>query len=265
MKRAAILVILAFVAFAQFPMYNYGPADWDPTVGAWAEYQMTGENDGKMKFSVVDMQENLFWYEFITTDDESGDVSKIKILSSGDPTQKNQTLRFVTQQNDEQPVEMVFQLDEEELEEMEAQAEEIAKEQDEEVSYDEGFENIGTEKITVLAGTFDAIHLITKDENGEKTGDFWVSDQVKFMGLVKMITDDGQMELLAYGNEGAKSEITGEPEVIEMPRNTGDIFKMMGESAKEGAKEGAKEAAKETAKEAAKEGIKEGVKGLLGF
>jgi hypothetical protein len=68
---------------------------------------------------------------------------------------------------------------------------------------------LGTETVTVPAGTFEAYHIRPSDqEMGE--GDVWVSPDAPF-GLVKGAGDDGSMTLIEAGT-GAISTITETPQ-----------------------------------------------------
>ncbi|HEV1996118.1 MAG TPA: hypothetical protein VGR03_17425 [Candidatus Acidoferrum sp.] len=55
-----------------------------------------------------------------------------------------------------------------------------------------GAERVGTETITVPAGTFACEHWRANDG----TSDFWISDKVRPMGLVKTVGKDSSMVLL---------------------------------------------------------------------
>lgn len=71
-------------------------------------------------------------------------------------------------------------------------------------------EVVGTERVTVPAGTFETMHLRA---SGEWTGDVWVALEVPFR-LVQMQSDEGEMVLVGYGDD-ATSSITETPQ--EMP------------------------------------------------
>ncbi len=64
---------------------------------------------------------------------------------------------------------------------------------------------VGTERVTVRAGTFAARHF----RDAQAGYDAWVSDAVPF-GLVKTTSPSGTIELAAQGS-GAESGITGQP------------------------------------------------------
>lgn len=76
-------------------------------------------------------------------------------------------------------------------------------------------EKIGTESVTVPAGTFECEHY-RKEVAGGKTVDYWFSTKVLPYGLVKMTSADTTMTLKKMlSNE--TSHIKGEPQKLEMP------------------------------------------------
>jgi hypothetical protein len=69
----------------------------------------------------------------------------------------------------------------------------------------EKWHQVGTETITVPAGTFSCAHW--KKDAG--TGDVWVSDKVSPMGMVKSVTESGSSMVLLKVITGATDHITG--------------------------------------------------------
>jgi hypothetical protein len=75
-------------------------------------------------------------------------------------------------------------------------------------------ELVGTEIVTVPAGTFTCQHYRNQGQHG--TTDMWVSTDVTPYAMVKMVSSDTTMELeKVLTNE--KSHITGEPQKMQMP------------------------------------------------
>jgi len=73
-------------------------------------------------------------------------------------------------------------------------------------------EKVGTESVTVPAGTFDCDHYQKKDMQGN-VFDFWVSTKIAPYGLVKMTSPNMSMVLKkTLSNE--TSHITGEPQAM---------------------------------------------------
>jgi hypothetical protein len=76
-------------------------------------------------------------------------------------------------------------------------------------------EKVGTETITVPAGTFECDHYRKKGPRGDV--DVWVSSKVPPYSMVKMASGEMVMELQkVLSNE--TSHIKGEPQKMEMPR-----------------------------------------------
>jgi len=74
---------------------------------------------------------------------------------------------------------------------------------------------VGSESVTVPAGTFDCEHY--RKQTAEGTVDVWVSTKVSPYGTVKMTS--GQMTMVlekVLSNE--TSHIKGEPQKFEMPK-----------------------------------------------
>lgn len=283
MKNSVLLVIVTIFAvalMAQYPPIMTGPGTIDPIQGAWAQYDMTTEDGDEfdVRYAIVGEHDcgdegqkvDCYWFEYRMKDKKSGEKTITKILTAGDPSKQQYTMRMVTQQNDEKPMELVYKFSEEQMEEAESTAEETEYDYEDYEKMDDSIEELGTETITVPAGTFKCYHMEVKGDKGKTEGEYWFSKDVAFMGIVKSKDIDGsEMILTAYDNSGAESEITGEPEVVEIPTSADEYFKELGESfkegAKEGVKEGVKEGAKESAKEEAKKGVKKGIKSLIGF
>jgi hypothetical protein len=75
-------------------------------------------------------------------------------------------------------------------------------------------EKIGTESITVPAGTFECDHF-RRQENG-KPVDYWISSKVPPYSLVKMSGPDTSM-VLEKVLSGETTHIKGEPQKMQMP------------------------------------------------
>jgi hypothetical protein len=69
-----------------------------------------------------------------------------------------------------------------------------------------GGEDLGSETITVPAGTFTCQHYRSKSG-----GEVWISQKVSPYGLVKSKSNDSSMELIKVIS-GAKDQITGTPQ-----------------------------------------------------
>jgi hypothetical protein len=75
-------------------------------------------------------------------------------------------------------------------------------------------ELVGTESVTVPAGTFTCQHYRKQEKNGQ--ADYWIATQVASIGWVKMTTPDMTMVLTKIlTNE--TTHIKGEPKKMQMP------------------------------------------------
>ena len=75
-------------------------------------------------------------------------------------------------------------------------------------------EMLGTESVTVPAGTFTAEHF--RSTNNGRTSDVWASTKVAPYGLVKMTSADTNMVLVKVLDHET-SQITGEPQKMNFP------------------------------------------------
>lgn len=74
---------------------------------------------------------------------------------------------------------------------------------------------VSTGPLTVVGGTFKSDHFKAKDRRGRKI-QFWVSEGVPVIGLVKLLSPGMRLELVKYG-QNAKSMITEKPGKLPFP------------------------------------------------
>ena len=240
LKTLVLTAMLSGIVLGQVPQfYNpfagiSSPETGPMKVGAWTKYKITSakpeeeHSPSTLKLSLVGEEktkgQNLFWFEIDMTD-QNGDRDIIKYLTKLDElnTQKGY-MSIIFKHNDEPAVEYEFEIPEEQPE---YQAEttysnETSKERKQETSTPNF--TVDEQTITVPAGTFKCKHFVTvNEENGEKT-EVWVSSKVPLMGIVKMVSDDGEMVLTAYDTKGAKSAITETPKKINMTQMMHQMF-----------------------------------------
>lgn len=268
---ALFLIVCVASVFAQFEMMSGTSGVVDYKNGAWAEYKT--EVDGKdalIRYAIVGTEKiegkDCFWWEYRVKDVKSGETNKIKMLTSGKPEDRTGTISFIAQKNDEEAIEYVFKVNYDSLQANAEEMEKIAEQYEvpeTETQADDDIKMLGRQTITVPAGTFDCQHIQVLDDKGKVESEVWISEKV-MMGIVKSKDRDKNVsELNAYGNDGAKSEITGTPKRVEVDPD--EFQRQLAQSVKEGVKEAVKEAVKESAKETAKDAVKQGVKGLFKF
>lgn len=166
-----------------------------PVIGAGAVYEET-DKDGKksnMEMSVVDKEmvgtEQGYWMEVGHVVDESGQLHYGKVLvTPGDF--KFHKMIFVMP-NSTQPMEMDMDSNK--------GMQNMQKEADK-------WHSVGTETVSVPAGTFSCEHW--KRDDGK--GDVWASAKVTPMGMVKSV-ENGRTMVLVKLVTNAKTHITGPP------------------------------------------------------
>ncbi|MEJ2008972.1 MAG: hypothetical protein P8Z30_12590 [Acidobacteriota bacterium] len=75
-------------------------------------------------------------------------------------------------------------------------------------------QKVGTESITVPAGTFKCNHYRTREDG--KPVDLWISAKVSPYGVVKMVRNDATM-VLEKVPTNQTSHIRGKPRKLQMP------------------------------------------------
>ena len=238
MRRVVSLAAMAFVllasaAVAQGPMGGLGMGggmgksagksggpdfwrglDYTPVIGAWAEYQMTA-GDGEpttMKVSIVGREGESYWYESVMSNHE-GERVVTKVLASGNPSDEGTLERMILKSGDDPAMEMPLQMMGMRMEGMGmGDAPEPEGEPNEMAAPSQV--DMGVESVTVPAGTFTAQHW--KFGDGEDAYDMWISKGVGPYGVVKGLSPETEMVLVAYG-DGATSLITEEPQAFPMP------------------------------------------------
>ncbi|MFH1864538.1 MAG: hypothetical protein ABIK85_01520 [Candidatus Eisenbacteria bacterium] len=183
----------------------WGDLDFAPVVGHWAEYQMTpkGEKPMTMRISIVGEEDDAYWYEMVMTG-EKGEKMISKMLVSGDPQDTENIKRMIVKSGDEPAMEMPIQ-----MMAMMGGMEEVEGELPETTTA-----NLGSESVTVPAGTFDANHWQFTSE--DVVFNAWVMAGVGPYGVVKSASDEFEMVLVAHGDKAA-TLITETPQALPMP------------------------------------------------
>lgn len=179
-----------------------------PVVGEGAAYEVTTAKDNKktqMEMAITGKEEvegrPAYWMEYTVSGmPQGGGTSKMLVSLNGEQTA---TMRMVTRMGNE-VVEMDMNM-------LMMQGRQKAEPTDVRKSA----ERIGTETITVPAGTYTCEHWRAKDGSG----DYWISDKVRPMGLVKMTGKDSSMILLR--------QITGATTKLPPPYKKFDMQEMM--------------------------------------
>jgi hypothetical protein len=221
MKLRQMVVMLTTLALATpLAAQLFGPKQptlsgiWHPVVGAGATYETT--RDGKkndMEMTIVGKEDvdgkPAFWLEMAMTDQRTSQPVYVKTLMAVSDNNITST-RMVMQMPGQDPMEM----------DMNMNAMGRGMKQTTPVNIADKAEIVGTESVTVPAGTFSCTHFRMKDGSGEA----WVSDKVSPWGLVKSQSKDSTM-VLAKVITDAKDHITGTPKKFDM----GQMMRGMGQ------------------------------------
>jgi hypothetical protein len=165
-----------------------------PVVGAGAVYDQTDKEGRKSKIEMSIVEREMvgtqqgYWFEFGNTAENSAETRYGKGLVTPDDFVFHKIVFLMP--GSAQPMMMEMNGD---------SHREIEKDL-------EKWHSIGTETITVPAGTFSCEHWKRDDGNGEA----WVSAKVSPMSLVKSL-DNGNTMILVKVISAAKTHITGTP------------------------------------------------------
>jgi len=165
-----------------------------PVVGNGSVYETTRDQKTEtLEMSVISKDSvdgrEAYWLEFGHTDARSGGLAYAKMLVTKDDFQFH---RMVVQPPGQDPIEMPFNPS--------------ANRQSQLHDEVEKWHKVGTETITVPAGTFSCDHWARDDGKG----DVWASSKVTPMSLVKETTPNNSMVLVKQITD-AKDHITGTP------------------------------------------------------
>lgn len=182
---------------------------WHPVVGSGAVYEIT--RDGKkttMDFTVVGTEDiggkTGYWVESAMTTEKGEILVKVLETVDGDTISYSRT---------------VFQMPGQAPMEMDANMGPRKSTSSAAADFRNKAELVGTESVTVPAGTFSCQHYHMKDGSG----DGWISDKVSPWSLVKMQDNQSQRTtVLVKVATDAKDRITGTPtkfDPMQMMRN----------------------------------------------
>jgi hypothetical protein len=196
---ATLLAVVATAASAQMGHFSapHVSGFWNPVMGAGAEYQIQPAKGDKsnIQITIVGKEavegKDAYWYE-MSFDRANGQMMVFKqlmVLNGAD----TQISRMIMQMPGRPPMEMPTQMMHQDRAPQTADVR-------------TGGEDLGSDTITVPAGTFTCQHYKTKSG-----GEVWISPKVSPYGLVKSKSNDTTMELTKLIT-GAKDQITGTPQ-----------------------------------------------------
>lgn len=218
LKQIVVMLALSALALPLAAQMGMGPqvpnlgGIWRPVVGSGSSYEITREGKKtNMDFAVLGKEDLAgktgYWVEMSMTDLRAGGDVIIKILETVDGNTITYS-KWVIQMPGQQPMEMDPNM-------MNMGGRGVRQYQD--ADFRDKAELVGTESITVPAGTFTCEHYKMKDGSG----DAWISDKVSPWSLVKM-QDNLRTTVLTRLMTDAKDRITGTPtkfDPMQMMRN----------------------------------------------
>jgi hypothetical protein len=183
------------------------PGVFKPVVGAGAQYEMdTKSHKSDIAWAVVGHEDVNgspgYWMEIRTESPEIGGETVMKqlmVLSSGGGEIK----RMIMQAPGRPPMEMPMGM-----------MSGMPKSGNASSGGGSPAQMVGTEPVTVPAGTFVCEHFRKQQDKG--TIDYWVSTQVSPYGVVKMTGPEMNL-VLKKVLSGETSHIKGEPQKMQMP------------------------------------------------
>jgi len=183
------------------------PGEFKPVVGAGAQYEVTTKKNEKVNWAYAVVGKETvggaegYWLEMrLEGGKEGGMVMKHLLVVRGG---KAEVKRMIVQTPGQPPMEMPMGM----MGGMMPRGQQAASEQN-------LGERVGTETVTVPAGTFLCDHYRSK--SGKTPADVWVSTKISPYGLVKMVSEDSTLVLTkVLANETTR--IKGEPQKLEMP------------------------------------------------
>jgi hypothetical protein len=198
---AAVLAVFA-VRLASAQMGMRGPTQlrgvWNPVVGSGAAYEMQTQNGMKsgMEFDIVGKDsvggKDAAWMEMTMSNPRMGGDMVMKYLVTFDGSQM-QMSKMIMQMRGGPAMELPDSMTQ-------------ARKPTQFTDLRNNTDDLGSESVTTLAGTFSCEHYRMKDGSGEA----WVSDKVTPFGLVKYQGKTDSMVLTKLVTD-AKDKIVGTP------------------------------------------------------
>lgn len=183
------------------------PGEFKPVVGAGAQYEVTTKKNEKVNWAYAVVGKEAvegaegYWLEMRLEGGKEGGMVMKHLLVVRDG--KAEVKRMIVQTPGQPPMEMPMGM----MGGMMPRGQQAASEQN-------LGERIGTETVTVPAGTFLCEHYRSK--SGKTPADVWVSTKISPYGLVKTVSEDSTLVLTkVLANETTR--IKGEPQKLEMP------------------------------------------------
>lgn len=166
----------------------------NPEKGVYAWYELVDQASGDkfyLRQAVVDEEKVKrkpgYWVE-TQIQPETGFGTVYKMLLTGPATDPKNIQRLIVQDGANLP------------EEIPVDPKAAAGD-----TYEDGEQQlVGTETITTPQGDLECQHFVIEDADGRT--ELWVNDTVRPLGLVKMVSPEGELTLQRYGKDGTDAE-----------------------------------------------------------
>jgi len=173
----------------------------NPTVGQWVLYRVLDASSNQqltVRQSIVGKKmvadRDAYWVETDIMSREGGRIIR-KTLIAINPTGADRILQLVEKAGSE-PARIV-------------PVPHQPKTTEKPAGQKPAVEDIGEETLITPAGSIRTRHVrVTSPQSSQ---DVWTNDEVGLSGMVKSVSETGQMELIAYGKTGATSAIIEQP------------------------------------------------------
>jgi hypothetical protein len=172
-----------------------------PVVGKGAVYadaSKDGNNTRTIEIAVIGKDsfegQEGFWMQFVSTDDQGKTIVGKSLITPAD----YQMHRIIFQQQGQPAMELPANMN-------------PARKQQMEENFND-WHSVGTETVTVPAGTFSCDHW----RNDKTHAESWTSDKVTPLGIVKSVKANGETELLSKLVDNATDRITGPVKQFDM-------------------------------------------------
>ena len=189
---------------------------FSPKPGVWSEYAIFDKSTGRrsvMRMSIVDIEEDAYWYEVENMEEEGSDI--VKMLVNGDPNDPDNILRIIKKSG----VKPAKEMHRDSVLKQRYLVSHVFEQRSAIPSSPTiDLKNIktGLGSATVPAGTFDvSLHKIA-DTTGKVYVRYKLSEDVHPFGIVNSEAENSTMVLVGHGT-GAKSLITEETTMITRP------------------------------------------------
>lgn len=194
-------LFVAGSAHAQFGMRQQSPTLgglFNPVIGLGADYDMTTAKGEKMNFQMSIVGSDTinakqgYWMEIVMSGGKMPQPMLMKSLSvvDGNSMVTQRMIMVINGTPYQMPDQMVQ-----------------GRSKPADTNIANGGTNLGTESVTVPAGTFMADHWKSKDGD-----DIWVAKDAGPWGMVKMQSHEGSTMVLTKVIHDAKDQITGTPQ-----------------------------------------------------